>query len=72
MVKKARHTVKVSAYLPLTPNFFCGHNSDTFTLYHANRRPIMDFLQAHWHCIVPVLGIAAFLLLTGRREKEDG
>jgi hypothetical protein len=32
----------------------------------------MDFLLTHWHCIVPLLGIAAFFLLTSRREKEDG
>ena len=35
----------------------------------------MEFLAAHWHCILPVIGIAAYLLCTARdspqAEDED-
>ena len=31
----------------------------------------MDFLLTHWHCVVPVLAIAAVLLLRNRGEKKD-
>ena len=31
----------------------------------------MDFLLSHWHCIVPVIAIAAVLLLQNRKKKED-
>jgi hypothetical protein len=31
----------------------------------------MDFLLAHWHCIVPAIGIAAVLFLQGfGRQKR--
>jgi hypothetical protein len=29
----------------------------------------MAFLEAHWHCLLPLIGIAAYLLGTGRRER---
>ncbi|MDR2247592.1 MAG: hypothetical protein LBE17_13140 [Treponema sp.] len=32
----------------------------------------MDFLLAHWHCIVPVVGIAAVLLLRGFGGNIEG
>jgi hypothetical protein len=31
----------------------------------------MDFLLTHWHCVVPVLAIAAVLLISNRDKKKD-
>jgi hypothetical protein len=31
----------------------------------------MEFLEAHWHCLLPLIGIAAYLLGTRRRGIED-
>jgi hypothetical protein len=31
----------------------------------------MDFILSHWHCIVPVIAIAAVLLLQNRGRKKD-
>jgi hypothetical protein len=35
------------------------------------RRKMMEFLLTHWHCIVPVIAIAAVLFLRGRNKKRD-
>ena len=32
---------------------------------------MMGFLLSHWHCIVPVIAIAAVLLLQNRSRKKD-
>jgi hypothetical protein len=26
----------------------------------------MEFLTAHWHCLLPIIGIAAWLICTAR------
>ena len=31
----------------------------------------MGFVLSHWHCIVPVIAIAAVLLLQSRGRKKD-
>jgi hypothetical protein len=35
----------------------------------------MELLAAHWHCILPLIGIAAYLLCTAKKpsraENED-
>jgi hypothetical protein len=33
----------------------------------------MEFLLAHWHCIVPVIAIAAVMLLQncGKKKQND-
>ena len=34
----------------------------------------MEFLLSHWHCILPVVGIAVamFLMRNKNKEKKDG
>jgi hypothetical protein len=31
----------------------------------------MEFLQVHWHCIVPVIAIALVLFVRGWNRKKD-
>jgi hypothetical protein len=31
---------------------------------------MMDFLAAHWHCILPLVGIAAYLLCRVGRTRD--
>jgi hypothetical protein len=30
----------------------------------------MEFLAAHWHCILPLIGVAAYLLCT-KKDSSD-
>jgi hypothetical protein len=32
---------------------------------------VVNFLQSHWHCIVPVLAIAGVLLFQGLGKKDQ-
>jgi hypothetical protein len=64
--------------------YFYRHNVDTIIRYTANNRvqrrhQNMDFLgslglalQAHWHCIVPVILIALVLLARNKGKKNQG
>jgi hypothetical protein len=30
----------------------------------------MEFLEAHWHCILPLIGVVAYLLCTKKDSSE--
>jgi hypothetical protein len=55
--------------------FFAGAGRDLLRkslLAHASmEEKRMEFLQVHWHCIVPVIAIAVVLFLRGRGRKND-
>jgi hypothetical protein len=32
---------------------------------------IMEFLAAHWHCVLPIIGLAAYLLCAARERTKS-
>jgi hypothetical protein len=32
---------------------------------------MMDFLASHWHCLLPVVAIAAYMLSASREKKKN-
>jgi hypothetical protein len=37
----------------------------------GKEKNMMEFLQAHWHCLLPLIAIALVLLLHGLGGKKD-